>query len=264
MKIMNGLDLQSQKITNLADPSASTDAVNLQYVQNFLRGISWKEPVRVASTASITLAVPGASIDGVALTAGDRVLLKNQAAPAENGIWVWTGAAAALTRATDADTGTELQPGTAVTVTEGTVGADLVYHIISDDPITIGTTDQAWSQLGGGGGGTTYTAGNGIDLAGDAITVVAESGKGVTVGSGGLAVDPTIVPLKYSANIGNGALTSIAVAHNLGTKDVVVSLRKNSDDAGFITDWVATDTNTVTLTFAVAPASNEHRVTVIG
>ena len=77
----------------------------------------------------------------------------------------------------------------------------------------------------------------------------------------------TIVPdvsHKFSANVGNGSATSIAVAHGLGTKDVSVTLREVASDAGVLTDWTATDTNTVTLSFAIAPASNAFRVTVTG
>lgn len=69
---------------------------------------------------------------------------------------------------------------------------------------------------------------------------------------------------KYAADIGNGAATSIAVTHNLGSKDVVVSVRQNSDDAEVECDVVMTSTTQVTLSFAVAPASNALRVVVIG
>ena len=79
MKVMNGLDLQSQKIVNLADPSATTDAANKQYVDNVARGLQWKAPVRVATTTNGTLATAyanGQSIDGVVLATNDRILLK--------------------------------------------------------------------------------------------------------------------------------------------------------------------------------------------
>ena len=261
MKVMNGLDLQSQKIVNLADPSATTDATNKQYVDNVARGLQWKAPVRAASTATVVLGVPGATLDGVALAANDRVLLKNQTAPAENGIWVWTGAAAALTRAVDADTGGELAPGTAVTATEGTANGDKVFNIISDAAITIGTTSQTWGQLGGG---TTYTGGNGISVAGSVITAVAAASGGVQVVAGGIQLDTSIAARKFSANVGNGALTSIAVTHNLGTQDVTVALREVASQAFTLVDWVATDTNTVTLTFAAAPANNAFRVAITG
>lgn len=261
MKVLNGLDLQSQKIVNLADPSAAGDAATKQYVDNIARGLSWKAPVRAASTANVTLATPGATLDGVTLSVGDRVLLKHQTASADNGIYLWTASGSPLTRAIDADTAGELVPGAAVSVTEGTVNADKVFIVISDADITIGTTAQTWGQLGGAG---SWSAGNGIGISGSVISAVAASNGGVSVGAGGIALDPSIAARKYSQNVGNGSATSIAVTHGLGTKDVAVSLRKISDDAGFVTDWTATDANTVTLTFAAAPASGEHRVTVIG
>ncbi len=260
-KVLNGLDLSSQKIVGLADPSANTDAANKQYVDNVARGMQWKAPVRVATTATGTLATAfenGDSIDGVTLITGDRILIKDQAAGAENGIYV-VAASGTPTRAVDADTDGDLAPGTTVLVTEGTVNGDKSFAITSNAAITIGTTAQTWGQIGGG---TSYTASNGVLLTGANFTAVAHTGIAVT--GSGIAIDPSIVARKFSANIGNGALTSIAVTHNLGTKDVAVSLREVSTDAGVLTDWVATDTNTVTLIFAVAPASNAYRVTVSG
>lgn len=261
MKVMNGLDLQAQRIVNLADPAGASDAANKQYVDNVARGLMWKAPVRAASTADIALGAPGATLDGVMLAANDRILLKNQADATQNGIYVWSAADAALVRATDADEAGELAPGTAVSVTEGTANGDRVFLVISDVAILIGATAQTWGLLGGSG---SYSAGNGVAISGSAISAVAAANGGVTVGVGGIALDPSIAARKFSANIGNGAATSIAVTHGLGTKDVAVSLRANADDTGFVTDWTATDANTVTLTFAAAPASNEHRVTVIG
>lgn len=260
-KVLNGLDLQAQKIIGLADPSANTDAANKQYVDNVARGLSWKAPVRVATTTNGALATAfanGQSIDGVTLATGDRILIKNQTTASENGIYT-VNASGAPSRALDADTNGELAPGSSVSVTEGTANADKVFMIISDAAITIGTTAQTWGQLSGG---TAYSGGNGINVAGSVISAIA--GTGVTVNGSGINIDTSVVARKFSANVGNGAATSIAVTHNLGTKDVAVSLREVSSDAGVITDWVATDVNTVTLTFAVAPASNAYRVTVAG
>ena len=261
MKIMNGLDLQSQKIVSLADPSANTDAANKQYVDNVARGLMWKAPVRAASTTNVTTTAPGATIDGVTLVANDRVLLKDQTTASQNGLWVWSGAAAALTRTVDADTNGELAPGTAVTVTEGTANGDKAFLIVSDAAITVGTTNQTWGQLGGG---TTYTAGNGIGVAGAVISAVAAASGGVQVVAGGIQLDASIASRKFSANVGNGSATAIAVTHSLGTQDVTVTVREVSSQARVLLDWVATDVNTVTLTFAVAPASNAFRVSVVG
>jgi len=71
-------------------------------------------------------------------------------------------------------------------------------------------------------------------------------------------------PDKYAQNIGNGVATSIAVTHNLGTKDVSVTIRDLATDAGVLTTWVATTTNVVTLTFDAAPATDAYRVVIIG
>lgn len=261
MKVMNGLDLSNQKIVNLADPSSNTDAVTKQYADNLARGAKWKDPVRAATTANGTLATAfanGQTIDGVTLVTGDRILIKNQSTGAENGIYV-VEASGAPTRAADADIGTELTAGTAVYVTEGTANGDKAFAITTDGTITVGTTATTWGQIGGG---TSYTGSNGILLTGSNFTAVAHTGISVT--ASGIAVDTSVVARKYSANIGNGSSTSIAVTHNLGTKDVTVAVRLNADDSHVIADVVSTDINTVTITFAVAPASNAYRVTVIG
>lgn len=263
MKIMNGLDLQSQKIQNLADPSSSTDAVTKQYADNLARGAKWKDPVRVATTTNGTLGTAfadGQTVDGVVLATGDRILLKDQSTGADNGIYV-VAASGAPTRAVDMDASSEISAGTAVYVTEGTANGDKAFAITTNGTITLGTTATAWGQIGGG---TTYSAGNGISLAGNVVTAVAASNGGVSVVSGGIQLDTSIAARKYSANVGNGSLTSIAVTHSLGTKDITVSVRDAASDAGVLVDWVATDINTVTLTFAVAPASNAYRVTVTG
>ncbi|MBF6277071.1 head decoration protein [Nocardia nova] len=259
---MNGLNLQGQRIQSVGDPSSAQDAVTLAYLQNFLNGIRWKDSVRAASTGNLTIASPGASIDGVALSAGDRVLVKNQTTGSENGIYVWNGAAVAMTRATDADSGTELADGTAVFVGEGTTQANTAWVQTANNPVTIGTTATTWSQFGGGG--TTYTAGNGIDITGSAISVKLDSSSGLAVSGTGLKVDTAVVVRKFAQNIGTGSLTAIAVNHGLGTRDVTVEVFDNSTFEKVLPDIVHTDANNVTITFAVAPASNAYRVVVHG
>jgi hypothetical protein len=261
-KFMNGLDVQNQRIQNVGDPSSAQDAVTLAYLQNFLNGVRWKDAVRAASTGNLTIASPGASIDGVALSSGDRVLVKNQTTGSENGIYVWNGASSAMTRASDADSGTDLSDGTAVYVGEGTTQANTAWVQTANNPVTIGTTATTWAQFGAGG--ATYSAGNGIDITSNTVSVKLDSSSGLSLSGSGLKLDTAVAVRKFAQNIGNGSSTSIAVSHNLGTRDITVAVYDSSTFAKVMPDITATDTNTVTLVFAVAPASNAYRVVVHG
>src|SRR6202008_4842800 len=108
-------DMGANKLTGLSDPTTGTDAANKQYVDGVAAGArDPKDAVRAATTANITLSAPQ-TIDGVALIAGDRVLVKDQTTGQNNGIYiVQTGA---WTRATDADTDAEVTNGMLVPVT---------------------------------------------------------------------------------------------------------------------------------------------------
>lgn len=341
LKVMNGLDLVSQRIVNLADPSASTDAVTKQYVDNYVQGLAFKDEVAVATTANGTLATAfanGQSVDGYVLVTGDRILIKNQATATENGIYVVT--AGAPTRASDADSGSELKQAT-VRVVNGTTNGNTQWTCNNTGTITLGSTLLTFVASGAGtsvaaGNGLTGTSslsvlpngtsidisasgvkiadaaggagltvasgilavgqGNGISVAADAVAVLANGtsidvspsgikiadaagGNGLTVSSGVLAVgagtgisvtadavgiDTGVVVRKYAAAIGNGALTTIAVTHNLGTRDITFSIYNASTYEVVMADAVITDTNTLTLTFATAPASGAYRVVVHG
>ena len=117
------------KLTGLADPTLGTDAVNLQTLQAQLQGLKPKEAVRVASTADVTIATAPASIDGISLSSGNRVLLKDQTAAAENGIYVFNGAGSAMTRAEDFDSLTPIDEinGAYTAVQEGTANEGKKY-----------------------------------------------------------------------------------------------------------------------------------------
>lgn len=261
-KILNGLDLSSQRLINLADPTSGTDATTKQYVDALVQGISWKGTVRAATTATGTLATAyanGSVIDGVTLATGNRILLKDQSTAAENGIYTVNGSGAP-TRATDADAGAELV-NAAVFVSEGTVNADRAYVQTVNAAITVGTTGLTFTQFGGG---QTYTAGNGLQLSTNSFSILLDTSSGLSVSGTGIKIDTTVVARKYAASIGNGSLTSIAVTHNLGTTDVHVAVKDNSSLALVDTDIVITDTNNVTLAFATAPTTNQYRVVVIG
>ncbi|WP_395406351.1 hypothetical protein ACHMW6_06700 [Pseudoduganella sp. UC29_106] len=128
----------------------------VSYIATQLDGRSWKQRVRVATTANGTLATAfanGQTVDGVTLATGDRILIKNQTTGSENGIYV-VAASGAPTRSSDADTGTELVNAT-VEVSEGTTNADLQFTCSTNAPITVGTTALMFVLTSTS---TTYTA----------------------------------------------------------------------------------------------------------
>jgi hypothetical protein len=177
------VDVASKKITNLATPTADTDAATKAYVDATSQGLDVKASVKVATTANITL-IATQTIDTVAVVAGDRVLVKNQTAGAENGIWVvgsgnWT-------RATDADSTAKLTSGAFVFIEQGSQ-ADNGWVLTTDTAITIGTTSQTWSQFSGAG---AITAGDGITKSGNTLSVSLDSSPvGLKFNTGKLAVD---------------------------------------------------------------------------
>lgn len=260
-KFLNGIDGGAQRAQNFADASSATDLATKQQLDNMAAGFKLKVPVRVASTANVTLAsalTNGSSMDGVTLATGDRVLLKNQTAPAENGIYPVV-ASGATTRVSDADSASELN-GALVTVNEGTVAGDTMWYQ-TGEIVTINTTAVAWAKFAPG---VSVTAGNGISVSSGVVTAVAEAGKGLSVAAGGIGVDRTKTPQLFATNIGDNSTTAITVTHNLGTLDVQVVCREISTGAKVEPDDVAATTNTVTLTFAVAPTTNQHRAIVFG
>lgn len=259
-KFLNGVDLTSQKIVNLASPSAATDGANKAYVDNVAAGLQWKPAVRAATTANGTLATAyanGQTVDGVTLVTGDRILIKDQSTGAENGIYI-VAASGAPTRASDADGVGELTPNATVFVSEGTANADKAFTCTTNGTITVGTTATVWAQFGGG---QSYTAGNGLNLATNQFSVVA--GTGITVGAN-VGIDTAVVVRKYAALVGDGSSTSITVTHNLNTRDVHVALYNASTWEVVYADITNATVNTVTLGFATAPASNAYRVVVFG
>lgn len=240
MKITNNLDANGFKISNLADPTSPQDAVTKAYADALAQGYKWKDPVRAATTANITLS--GAqTIDGVSVVAGDRVLVKSQTTASANGIYV--AASGAWSRATDFDANTELV-GASCFVSEGTSLGNSVWVMTTDAPLTLGTTSLTWTQTNAG---TSYSAGLGVSLAGNVFSI-----------------DTSVTARKASASIGDGTSTTLTFTHNLNTQDVAVSVYDASTRTGVICDWVANGVNTVQLTFGTAPTAGQYRVTVVG
>lgn len=227
------LSLNSQKITNLANGTASTDAVNLGQVQALVNGLDWKANVRVVATANVNIAnglENGDAIDGVTLATGDRVLLTGQTTPAENGIYVVVAAGAA-SRATDADANAEVTSGLAVAATEGTTFGDTVWILTTNDPIVIGTTGLTFQQMPTP---NAVIAGTGLSRSGQT-----------------LSIDTAVVVRKAGGTLTGGS-NSEAKAHNLGNQWVNAFLINNASPFDRVEVYYeCTDANTVTF-FAAA------------
>lgn len=310
-------------VTLNADPQSALEAATKQYVDAVAEGLHIHASVEAATTASVDLNSPPATIDTVTLTNNMRVLVKNQTNAAENGIYVYNSASATLTRASDFNTAAEIQGGDFVFVTSGSAYADTGW-VQTEKVTTLGTDPINFTQFSGAG---TYLAGNGLQLAGNqfsidtAVTVDKNTAQtltnktltspsitnptvsGLYISDNNIVIegtadvhettlvftDPTSdrtitfkdesgtvaftsditsaltsYTKKYSANVGNGSATSIAVTHNLATRDVQVQIYDNATYDTVECDVIRTDTNTVTVSFATAPASNAYRVVVIG
>lgn len=268
------LSINSHKLTNVTDPTSAQDAATKAYVDSVAAGIDHKASVRAATTANITRSAPQ-TIDGVSVIAGDRVLVKNQTAPEENGIFVV--AAGAWTRATDMDSWAEV-PSAFTFVEEGTTNADTSWVSTADAGGTLNTTAITWTQFGapgstsasnqGTGGVGVYDTQVGNDLqfrnvsAGSSKITVNLSGKNIVVDAVPSAMG---LPQKYATSVGNNSNTSFTVNHALNTTDVIVQIKEVAGGKAVVyADIVITDADNVDVTFAVAPTSNQYRVIVIG
>lgn len=262
-KSLTGFDANNKQILNVADPTGATDGANKQYVDAVAAGRDWKESVRVASTANINLASPGATINGVTMAANDRFLAKDQTTGSQNGIYVWNGAAVAATRATDADTAADLNAGATVAVTEGTVDADTRWTLTTNDPITLGTTSLVFSKDATGSGYQTVQA-NGSGLTqrsilniGSGLTAVDNSGSSRT----DVTIDASVVVRKYAADC---VVTTNpqTFTHSLNSADPAVFVKEASSGILVEADITVTDANNISVNFGGAPTAAQYRVIV--
>ena len=251
--IAGNLDMTSNTIINLATPTASTDAATKQYVDDVAQGLNIHPSCNAATTTTLasisggtitynngtagvgaTLTTTGSytTIDGVTLSNGMRILVKNEATQANNGIYVRTSATV-LTRATDFDSAVEIAGGDFTFVTAGTLYNSTGWVQI-DEVTTVGTDPIVWEQFSGAG---TYQAGTGLTLTGTTFSVNASQTQVTAVGTlTGLNSSGTITAPAFTANTGiftgNGSgLSAIAGANVTGT----VSSATSATTAGTVT-----------------------------
>jgi hypothetical protein len=307
------LSLNNQRITNLASPTAATDAASKSYVDATVQGLDQKPTAQVATTAALpantyangtsgigatlTSTANGAlTVDGYTPAVGDRILVKNEVAGANNGLYdvtqVGSGAAPyILTRNVYMDAPAEF-PGAFIPVEDaGTTNANSLWLCTNTVAPTVGTTAITFTQLNKG---TDLQPGTGITITGNTVAISATyvgqtsittlgtvttgtwQATAVAVAYGGTGA--TAAPAaranlgavgKYTATIGDGTATAIAITqavHGLATNgsmhaevfDATTGVKVYPD----IT--INPTTGAVTITFATAPAANAYRVTLMG
>jgi hypothetical protein len=185
---------------------------------------SYKTAVKCATTANGTLATAyaaGETVDGVTLVTGDRILIKDQSAAKENGVYT-VNATGAPTRATDMNAAT-MFPGAVVAVQEGTTNADSGWVCTADAGIVLETSDITWAVFGG------LKAGLGLAITADVIAVTSLNLATVT----GLAVTGT--PAIAIGNLDAAkALTAVAADYTAAQVYIDSQANATSDDTSVI------------------------------
>jgi hypothetical protein len=192
--------------TITSTPSGPNDIVNQAYVDAVAQGLAFKQPANFTTTGNITLsglAVQGNGDWTSTLTAGDRILVKNQTAGADNGIYV--AAAGAWARSSDANTWNEIVSAY-LFVLAGTVWAGSSWVDTNQQGGTLGTTPITFTQFSNN---ATYTAGTGLTLAGYQFSITPVGTAGVY----GSASSVPVITTNASGQVSSVTNTSIAIAN---------------------------------------------------
>ena len=274
------VDVNSSKIINLTDPTAAQDAATKAYVDAVSSGLDVKGSCVLATTAALaavtyangtsgvgatlTADANGAlSVDGVAVVAADRILVKNQAAALQNGIYTVSatgavGSAFVLTRATDSDTSTEFNSGAFVFVEKGTANADNGYVMTQDTTITFGSTTITFDQFSGAG---QITAGDALTKSGNTMNVAVDDSS-IEVSSDALRIKTNWVGQNSITTLGTittGVWTGTSIADANVDNDLTISggtvngsvIGGSTPAAGTFTALTANDSLTVNADAAI-------------
>ena len=256
-------------VTVTQDPIAPLDLATKQYVDSVAEGLHVHASCAAATTgtlasitggtvtynngtagvgATLTLSVALTTLDGYTLLNTDRVLVKNEATQANNGIYTWATGGTVLTRATDFDTAAEIASGDFTFVTNGTLYGNTGW--VQTDPVTtVGTSPITWIQFSGSG---TYTAGTGLSLVGTQFSIANTAVTPAAYGSASQVGTFTVNQQGQLTLAGNTTISIPASAINTtipnsGLTNSAVTINGSSVSLGGSTTVTATATNALTI-----------------
>jgi hypothetical protein len=251
--------LTSVEVTQ--DPTTALQLATKQYVDAFVEGLHIHASCDAATTgtlasltggtvtynngtagvgATLTLSSPLTVVDGYTLLNGNRLMVKNEATQANNGIYTWATGGTVLTRATDFDTSVEIASGDYSFVTNGTLYAGTGW--VQTQPVTtVGTDAIIWQQFSGAG---TYTAGTGLTLTGTQFSI---SNTTVTAGSYGSASSVPNYTVNAQGQLTAAASTAIAINGNQITSGVVGTANGGTGLSSFTANGVVYASSTSAL-----------------
>lgn len=257
--VTNGLEMQGTRITGLGAAQDPSDAATWAQVQNIVAGLTMHNSVRAKTIGNVSL-TGAATVDGVVLATGDRVLVGSQTTGTQNGIYV-VNTSGAWTLAPDAKIGT-IKAGAMVIVEEGSINADSLWVLVNDGAIT-GATVQNWSKFQAG---QSLSPGDGVKITNGVISLVI--GAGLILDGASLRFDPSygFSAHKFAANLPGNA-TVISINPGLGSIDLIAALYRINGDGSreeVIKGMSVISATQVNLTFGTAPADGTMRVVVLG
>lgn len=225
------VSVSNARIINVGAPIDDNDAATKYYVDAARSGLDIKESVRTATIDNIDIANPPVDsagdfiIDGVSLTAGDRLLVKNQTDATQNGIYVVggdSGSGWSLARSSDMDENFEVSGGTFAFVEEGNVNSDTGFVVTSNGNLTIGTNDIEWTLFSTSG---TLIAGDGLSKDGYTLKVNTAANGGIEVVSDNLQLNSSIAGdgLSYSAGVLDVGGTANRITVTASTVDIAAT-----------------------------------------
>lgn len=226
------------KITNLADPVNPQDAANKRYVDNNIQGLQTKPTAAVATTGALpsntysngssgvgaTLTATAnaiLTIDGVTTTLGMVILVKNEGAAANNGLYTVTQVGSVsvpyiLTRHVDMQSASEFSGAFIPVASGGTTNGNTLWLCNPSGAVTVGTTSLPFTQLNGA---TALTPGNGIGISGNTISAVSANTSQITITGSGISIAASYIgqsSITTLGTIGTGVWNGTAISTQYG------------------------------------------------